>query len=134
MNEHTNDAVGVRDLRMRYGTKDVLHGVDFDVKRGEVVALLGPNGAGKTTIIEILEGFRFRSAGEVSVLGRDPEKGGEEWRAEVGIVLQSWRDHAKWRVRELLTHLGEFYVPFATAERPRPWPPGRSWHRASCGA
>ena len=122
MNEHTNDAVIVRDLRMRYGTNDVLHGVDFGVRRGEVVALLGPNGAGKTTIIEILEGFRFRSAGDVSVLGRDPEHGEEAWRAEVGIVLQSWRDHAKWRVRELLAHLGEFYVPFATPERPRPWP------------
>jgi ABC-2 type transport system ATP-binding protein len=122
MTEQRDDAVRVRDLRMRYGTNDVLHGVDFRVGRGEVVALLGPNGAGKTTIIEILEGFRFRSAGEVSVLGRDPEHGEEAWRAEVGIVLQSWRDHAKWRVRELLTHLGEFYVPFATAERPRPWP------------
>jgi ABC-2 type transport system ATP-binding protein len=122
MNEHTRDAITVNGLRMRYGTNDVLHGVDFRVGRGEVVALLGPNGAGKTTIIEILEGFRFRSAGEVSVLDRDPEHGEEAWRAEVGIVLQSWRDHAKWRVRELLGHLGEFYVPFATADRPRPWP------------
>jgi ABC-2 type transport system ATP-binding protein len=122
MNEHTHDAVVVAGLRMRYGTNDVLHGVDFRVGRGEVVALLGPNGAGKTTIIEILEGFRFRSAGDVRVLGRDPEHGEEAWRAEVGIVLQSWRDHAKWRVRELLRHLGEFYVPFATADRPRPWP------------
>jgi ABC-2 type transport system ATP-binding protein len=122
MTEHTDDAVSVRDLRMRYGTKDVLHGVDFRVRRGEVVALLGPNGAGKTTIIEILEGFRFRSAGEVRVLGRDPEHDEEAWRAQIGIVLQSWRDHAKWRVRELLRHLGEFYVPFSTAERARPWP------------
>ena len=122
MNEHTRDAITVNGLRMRYGTNDVLHGVDFRVGRGEVVALLGPNGAGKTTIIEILEGFRFRSAGEVSVLDRDPEHGEEAWRAEIGIVLQSWRDHAKWRVRELLGHLGEFYVPFATADRPRPWP------------
>jgi ABC-2 type transport system ATP-binding protein len=122
MSEHTDNAIEVRDLRMRYGTKDVLHGVDLRVGRGEVVALLGPNGAGKTTIIEILEGFRFRSAGEVSVLGRDPEHDEEAWRARIGIVLQSWRDHAKWRVRELLGHLGEFYVPFSTADRPRPWP------------
>ena len=62
----------VRDLRMRYGPKDVLAGVTFSAKRGEVLALLGPNGAGKTTTIEILEGFRARSAGEVSVLGIDP--------------------------------------------------------------
>jgi ABC-2 type transport system ATP-binding protein len=122
MNEHNNDVVTVRGLRMRYGTRDVLHGVDFRVRRGEIVALLGPNGAGKTTIIEILEGFRFRSAGEVGVLGRDPQTGEEAWRAQIGIVLQSWRDHAKWRVRELLNHLGEFYIPFATADRPRPWP------------
>jgi ABC-2 type transport system ATP-binding protein len=122
MNEQTHDAITVRELRMRYGTKDVLHGVDFRVGRGEVVALLGPNGAGKTTIIEILEGFRFRSAGDVRVLDRDPEHDEEAWRAQIGIVLQSWRDHAKWRVRELLRHLGEFYVPFSTTERLRPWP------------
>ena len=64
--------VTVRDLRMRYGDNDVLTGVDFDVYPGEVVCLLGPNGAGKTTTIEILEGFRIRSAGEISVLGDDP--------------------------------------------------------------
>lgn len=114
--------VSVSGLRMRYGTHHVLHGVDFRVERGEVITLLGPNGAGKTTIIEILEGFRTRSAGEVRVLGRDPEHGDEAWRSGIGIVLQSWRDHAKWRVRELLAHLAEFYAPFSTPERPRPWP------------
>ena len=67
--------VKVRDLRMRYGDNDVLTGVDFDIRAGEVVCLLGPNGAGKTTTIEILEGFRIRSAGEVSVLGQDPARG-----------------------------------------------------------
>ena len=115
-----NSAVAVRDLRMRYGTKDVLHGVSFAVERGEVVTLLGPNGAGKTTIIEILEGFRGRSGGEVEVLGSDPATADEAWRAQVGIVLQSWRDHGKWRVRQLLHHLGEYYRPYATAERARP--------------
>jgi len=111
----------VRDLRMRYGPKDVLAGVTFSAKRGEVLALLGPNGAGKTTTIEILEGFRARSAGEVSVLGIDPARGNEAWRARIGVVLQSWRDHKFWRVRELLVYLGRFYAPFATAEVPRPW-------------
>ncbi|MGW0433570.1 ABC transporter ATP-binding protein [Micromonospora sp. NPDC003197] len=116
------DAVlDVRDLRMRYGTTDVLTGVTFSARRGEVVALLGPNGAGKTTTIEILEGFRIRSAGQVSVLGVDPAQGDERWRARLGIVLQSWRDHGKWRVRELLTHLGRHYVAYATAQVPRPW-------------
>lgn len=112
--------IDISGLRMRYGSKDVLKGVDFSVRRGEVVALLGPNGAGKTTTIEIMEGFRARSAGEVSVLGVDPSKGDELWRARLGIVLQSWRDHGKWQVRELLAQLGDFYRPYSTADRPRP--------------
>ncbi|MCS0639051.1 ABC transporter ATP-binding protein [Streptomyces sp. LP05-1] len=106
---------------MRYGSRDVLKGVNLTVRRGEVLALLGPNGAGKTTTIEILEGFRRRSAGEVRVLGTDPDHGDEAWRARLGIVLQSWRDHGKWRVRELLDHLGRYYAPYATADRPRPY-------------
>ncbi|WP_307816489.1 ABC transporter ATP-binding protein [Nocardioides limicola] len=114
----------VRDLRMRYGAKDVLDGVDLTAHRGEVLALLGPNGAGKTTTIEILEGFRMRSAGEVSVLGVDPAHGGEDWRARLGVVLQSWRDHSKWKVNELLDYLGLFYGPYSTQDRPRPWPTG----------
>jgi ABC-2 type transport system ATP-binding protein len=112
--------IEVRDLRMRYGSRDVLQGVDFRVGRGEVIALLGPNGAGKTTTIEILEGFRMRSAGEVSVLGVDPANGDERWRARIGVVLQSWRDHGRWKVHELLDHLGGYYTPYATSERPRP--------------
>ncbi|MDP9210240.1 MAG: ABC transporter ATP-binding protein, partial [Actinomycetota bacterium] len=112
--------IEVRDLRMRYGSRDVLRGVDFRVGRGEVIALLGPNGAGKTTTIEILEGFRMRSAGDVSVLGVDPADGDERWRARIGVVLQSWRDHGRWKVRELLDHLGGYYTPYATPERPRP--------------
>jgi ABC-2 type transport system ATP-binding protein len=112
----------VRGLRMRYGSLDVLCGVDFTARRGEVLALLGPNGAGKTTTIEILEGFRMRSAGEVNVLGVDPARGDEAWRARLGVVLQSWRDHGKWRVRELLAHLGSYYAPYTTEQIDRPWP------------
>jgi len=115
--------VQVDGLCMRYGTRDVLQGVDFDVRRGEVVALLGPNGAGKTTTIEILEGFRMRSAGRVRVLGADPARAGEGWRARVGVVLQSWRDHGNWRVRELLAHLGSFYAAYSTERVRRPWDP-----------
>jgi ABC-2 type transport system ATP-binding protein len=114
--------IEVRDLRMRYGTKDVLDGVGFTARRGEVLALLGPNGAGKTTTIEILEGFRLRSAGEVRVLGVDPAAGNERWRARLGVVLQSWRDHGKWRVRELLGHLGSYYARYSTPVITRPWP------------
>lgn len=109
-----------RGLRMRYGSVDVLDGVDLTAERSEVIVLLGPNGAGKTTTIEILEGFRTRSAGEATVLGADPATAGEAWRAGVGIVLQSWRDHGKWRVRELLTHLGRYYAPYSTVDRLRP--------------
>ncbi|PKW14256.1 ABC-2 type transport system ATP-binding protein [Saccharopolyspora spinosa] len=114
-------ALDVRGLRMRYGTTDVLKGVDFTTRRGEVVALLGPNGAGKTTTIEVLEGFRMRSGGDVQVLGTDPAHGDESWRARLGVVLQSWRDHSKWRVRELLAHLGTYYAPYSTAQITRPW-------------
>jgi ABC-2 type transport system ATP-binding protein len=114
-------ALDVRDLRMRYGKTDVLTGVTFTARPGEVLALLGPNGAGKTTTIEILEGFRMRSAGDVRVLGVDPARGDEAWRARIGVVLQSWRDHAKWRVRELLEHLGSYYGPYSTSTIRRPW-------------
>jgi ABC-2 type transport system ATP-binding protein len=120
MNEAWDTVVDVRGLRMRYGSRDVLSGVDFRVGRGEVITLLGPNGAGKTTTIEVLEGFRMRSAGEVAVLGVDPARGDERWRARIGVVLQSWRDHGRWRVRDLLAHLGSYYTPYATPQRPRP--------------
>lgn len=119
--EPADVAIDVRDLRMRYGTKDVLTGVSFTARRGEVLALLGPNGAGKSTTIEILEGFRTRSAGQVTVLGQDPAHGDEAWRARLGVVLQSWRDHGRWTVRELLDYLARFYVPFSTPEVTRPW-------------
>jgi len=106
---------------MRYGSTEVLNGVDFTAHRGEVLALLGPNGAGKTTTIEILEGFRMRSAGHVSVLGVDPAHGDERWRARLGIVLQSWRDHGKWHVRELLDYLGSYYTCYSDDRIQRPW-------------
>jgi ABC-2 type transport system ATP-binding protein len=112
--------IRVRDLRMSYGDVVVLDGVDFDIDRGEVVTLLGPNGAGKTTTIEILEGFRGRSAGEIEVLRVDPARGDENWRARTGVVLQSWRDHPRWTPRRLLTHLGRYYKPYSTSDRPRP--------------
>jgi ABC-2 type transport system ATP-binding protein len=118
---HERVVLDVQGLRMRYGTTDVLHEVSFQAHQGEVLALLGPNGAGKTTTIEILEGFRMRSAGRVQVLGTDPAHGTEQWRARVGVVLQSWRDHAKWRVRELLAHLGSYYAGYSTERINRPW-------------
>ncbi|MDA0638254.1 ABC transporter ATP-binding protein [Nonomuraea sp. MCN248] len=121
MNTAEEVVLDVEGLRMRYGTTDVLREVTFRARRGEVLALLGPNGAGKTTTIEILEGFRMRSAGRVSVLGADPAHATEDWRARIGVVLQSWRDHGKWRVREVLAHLGAFYAGYTTERVPRPW-------------
>ncbi|MFQ6397851.1 ABC transporter ATP-binding protein [Nocardia sp. KC 131] len=117
---HADVTLRVRGLRMRYGTTDVLQGVDFEARRGEVLALLGPNGAGKSTTIEILEGFRLRSAGEVEVLGVDPARADNLWRARIGIVLQSWRDHGKWQVRDLLAHMGDHYRDYSTEQRTRP--------------
>jgi ABC-2 type transport system ATP-binding protein len=113
--------IEVRDLRMRYGQRDVLDGVRFEVRPGEVICLLGPNGAGKTTTIEILEGFRIRTAGDVRVFGEDPARAGEDWRARTGVVLQSWRDHPRWTPRRLLTQLGEYFRPYSTPETPRPF-------------
>jgi ABC-2 type transport system ATP-binding protein len=106
-------AIAVSDLRMRYGDKDVLTGLDLEIEAGGVTALLGPNGAGKTTTIEILEGFRARSDGDVKVLGVDPVNGGEAWRARLGVVLQEWRDNGKWKVRDIVAHFAEYYRPYA---------------------
>jgi ABC-2 type transport system ATP-binding protein len=118
---HEDVAIDVDGLRMRYGATDVLHDVTFRARRGEVLCILGPNGAGKTTTIEILEGFRARSAGRVEVLGTDPGRGDERWRARIGVVLQSWRDHGRWRVTELLAQLGSYYAAFSTDTVSRPW-------------
>ncbi|MEV4454720.1 ABC transporter ATP-binding protein [Microbispora sp. NPDC049633] len=101
--------IRVRGLRMAYGPVRVLEGVDLDLRRGEVFTLLGPNGAGKTTLVEILEGFRTGWTGEVSVLGENPARAGDAWRARLGVVLQSWRDHPRWRVGDLLRHVAAHY-------------------------
>lgn len=109
--------IEVEGLTMSYGSTAVLRGVDFVARRGEVIALLGPNGAGKSTTIEILEGFRAPSGGVVRVLGKHPLTAGEAWRSRIGVVLQSWRDHGKWRVGELLGFFARFYEPYETEGR-----------------
>jgi len=81
-------AISVRDLRKSYGTEEALRGISFEINEGEVFGLLGPNGAGKTTTIEILEGYRTRDAGDVDVLGFDPERAGSAFRERIGVVLQ----------------------------------------------
>jgi ABC-2 type transport system ATP-binding protein len=99
----------VRGLCKRYGDFEALKGIDFDVARGEVFGLLGPNGAGKTTTVEILEGYRARSAGEVSVLGFDPGRRARELRERVGIVLQSCGIYRHITVREAVAHWAALY-------------------------
>ncbi|MDY0892054.1 ABC transporter ATP-binding protein [Frigoribacterium sp. CFBP9030] len=101
--------VRVRDLTKSYGATRALQGVSFDVEPGETLGLLGPNGAGKSTTIEILEGYRDRTGGDVSVLGVDPRHGGLDWKARLGIVLQSSGDQGTATVREQIAHFAGFY-------------------------
>jgi len=109
-----SDAViEVRGLRKSYGAHEAVAGIDLDVRRGDVFAFLGPNGAGKTTTVEILEGFRSRSAGDVRVLGIDPADAGPAWRNRVGCVLQESAVEPGLTVRECLALYAGYY------ERPR---------------
>jgi ABC-2 type transport system ATP-binding protein len=106
--------ISVSALRMSYGETEAVRGIDLEVLPGEIFAFLGPNGAGKTTTVEILEGYRRRTGGEVRVLGVDPERAGREWRERIGIVLQSGRLDPYLTVRESL----ELYAGYFTAPRP----------------
>ncbi len=105
----SSPAIEVRDLRKSYGTHDAVRGIDFTVTRGEVFGLLGPNGAGKTTTVEVLEGYRERTSGEVSVLGFDPGERPRELRARVGIVLQAGGMYRFLSVREAVAHWARLY-------------------------
>ena len=102
-------AVQVRDLRMSYGATQVLRGVDFDIRYGEVFCLLGPNGAGKTTTLEVLEGFRTPTAGTVRVLGLDPATEAARLRERAGMVLQECGFPRQARVAELLEMWRSYY-------------------------
>jgi ABC-2 type transport system ATP-binding protein len=102
-------AIEVSGLKKSYGAREVLHGVGFRVEAGEVFALLGPNGAGKTTTVEILEGYRDRDEGSVQVLGTDPARAGSDFRARIGIVLQSSAVYPLLSVREILELFAGYY-------------------------
>ncbi len=114
----TDLAITVRGLRRTYGAHEAVRGLDLDIRRGEVFALLGPNGAGKTTTVEILEGYRPRSAGEVSVLGFDPALGERALRERVGIVLQETVADQYLSVREMVEMYRGYY--------PHPLDPGHA--------
>jgi ABC-2 type transport system ATP-binding protein len=105
--------IEVAGLRMRYGAFEAVRGIDLRVDRGEVFAFLGPNGAGKTTTVEILEGYRRRTAGEATVLGEDPAHAGAEWRARIGVVLQESEPERDLTVAECL----ELYAGYYPAPR-----------------
>jgi ABC-2 type transport system ATP-binding protein len=105
----TAPAIEVRELRKSYGEHEAVRGIDITVRRGEVFGLLGPNGAGKTTTVEILEGYRARTGGEVSVLGEDPARRSLKLRRRIGIVLQAGGIYAHITPREALRYWAGFY-------------------------
>ena len=105
----TPSPVQVRELKKSYGSFTAVDGVSFEIHEGETFALLGPNGAGKSTTIEILEGYRDRTSGEVQVLGVDPQRGALDWKAQLGIVLQSSGESGNVTVLEQLTHFAGYY-------------------------
>ncbi len=109
----SSPAIVVDNLMRSYGSSRAVDGVSFSVETGECFAILGPNGAGKTTTVEILEGFRHRDGGRVSVLGVDPADHSPAWLSRIGIVLQQATDAAELTVRETLGYFSHSY--------PRPW-------------
>jgi ABC-2 type transport system ATP-binding protein len=104
--------IEVKGLTKNYGALQAVRGLDLQIKQGEIFSLLGPNGAGKTTTVEILEGFRVRDSGSVSVLGVDPQVKGAEsrtWRNRIGIVLQNSADAGDLSVGETVEHFSNYY-------------------------
>jgi ABC-2 type transport system ATP-binding protein len=113
VSSRSSPAVSVTALHKSYGSYEALRGIDFEIETGEVFGLLGPNGAGKTTTVEILEGYRPREGGSVSVLGEDPQQAGLDWRERIGVVLQSSAMYPNLTVIESLALFAGYYAqPF----------------------
>jgi ABC-2 type transport system ATP-binding protein len=109
----SGNVISVRGLKKNYGSTQAVAGIDLTIAAGEIFALLGPNGAGKTTTVEILEGFRTRDSGEISVLNTDPAVKGEAgriWRNRIGIVLQSTSDAGDLSVQDTVAHFAKYYA------------------------
>jgi ABC-2 type transport system ATP-binding protein len=121
----TELAVSVRGLTKRYGAAQVLHGIDLEIRNGELLAVVGPNGAGKTTLVEILEGYRKRDGGVVEVLGADPAQPTSPWRARIGIVLQTCELPPELTVWELVERFAGYY--------PHPRPVGETLELVGLG-
>ena len=117
MSSTSPPAVAVGGLRKSYGSYEALRGIDFEIPTGEVFGLLGPNGAGKTTTVEILEGYRRRDAGTVTVLGEDPQRPGRAWRQRIGVVLQSSAMYPNLTVVESLELFAGYYERPLEVER-----------------
>ncbi len=104
-----DSAITVTGLAKRYGEQRAVHDLSLRIDDGEVFALLGPNGAGKTTTVEILEGYRHRDGGKVSVLGQDPQTAGRAWRTRIGIVMQNSNENLELSVEEVVRHFARYY-------------------------
>jgi len=107
---HEHDVITVRGLRKAYGANEAVRGIDLDVRHREIFAFLGPNGAGKTTAVEILEGYRAPTAGDVRVLGIDPREATRSWRHRVGVVLQESQPEPELTARECLQLYAGYYA------------------------
>jgi ABC-2 type transport system ATP-binding protein len=103
-------AASVRGLSKRYGQRTVVDDVSFEIARGECFALLGPNGAGKTTTLEMMQGIRARSAGDIEVLGEDPRSAGRQWRCRIGVVAQSIAEGLDLTVGEMIAHFARYHA------------------------
>ena len=130
-------AIWARGLRKRYADVEAVRGINLTVQTGEIFAFLGPNGAGKTTTVEMLEGYRCRDAGEVTVLGADPAHPSRDWRARLGVVLQTSKMPDELTVRELVERYAGSTRTRGTSARRSSWSAWRTSGRhgpTSCPA